>query len=46
MSTISKFEELEILQMARIQAKSFFLLRQNFKNDFALINQINSHLVL
>ena len=42
MSTISKFEELEILQMARIQAKSFFLLRQNSKNDFALINQINS----
>lgn len=42
MSTISKFEELEIWQMARIQAQSIFLLRQNFKNDFALINQINS----
>ena len=28
--------------MARIQAQSIFLLRQNFKNDFALINQINS----
>ena len=28
--------------MARIQTQSIFLLRQNFKNDFALINQINS----
>ena len=31
MSTISKFEELEIWQMARIQAKSFFFAKAKFQ---------------
>ena len=42
MATITKFEELEVWQMARIQAKEIFSLSQAFRNDFSLINQINA----
>ena len=41
MATVSRFEELEIWQMAGTQAQTVFLLTPNFKNDFSLINQIN-----
>ena len=44
MATISKFEDLEIWQMAREQAKEVFRLTQEekFAKDFALKNQINA----
>ncbi|MEI7471630.1 MAG: four helix bundle protein [Chitinophagaceae bacterium] len=42
MPTVSKFEDLEIWKMSRIQAQDIFLLTQHFKNDYALINQINA----
>ncbi|GAA4743893.1 four helix bundle protein [Flavisolibacter ginsenosidimutans] len=43
MATITKFEELEIWQMAREQAKDIFWLTQNgsFTKDFELKDQIN-----
>ena len=42
MATISRFEDLEIWQLARIQAKEIFGLINDgiFSNDFELINQI------
>lgn len=44
MATISKFEDLEIWQMAREQAKAIFSLThdERFSKDFALKNQINA----
>ena len=42
MATVSRFEELEIWQMARIQAQSVFELTRNVNNDYSLINQINA----
>ena len=42
MPTISRFEDLEVWQKARIQEQSIFLLTQNFRNDYGLINQINN----
>ncbi len=41
MATITKFEELEIWQMARLQCKHISALVKNFKSEYALINQIN-----
>lgn len=43
MATISKFEELEIWQLARVQCKEIFELYSagSFLKDFELINQIN-----
>lgn len=44
MATISKFEDLEIWQLAREQANEIHLLYciENFSRDFALRNQVNS----
>jgi four helix bundle protein len=42
MATITKFEDLEIWQMARIQANEVYNLSKEFKTDFDLINQINA----
>lgn len=41
MATISKFEDLEIWQLARIQAKEFFdtYSNGNYSKDFELKNQ-------
>ncbi|MCX6314754.1 MAG: four helix bundle protein [Sphingobacteriales bacterium] len=41
MATITRFEDLEIWQQARIQAKEISYLLSKFKNDFELINQLN-----
>jgi len=43
MSTIQKFEDLEIWQLARVLAKEIFLLTQNGKlsKDFSLKDQMN-----
>lgn len=44
MATITRFEDLEIWQMARSQAREVFLLTQEdkFSKDFSLRNQINA----
>ena len=42
MATITKFEDLEIWKMSRIQCKNIFELVKNFKSEYALINQINA----
>ena len=44
MATITKFEDLEIWQLARLQAKEIYLLYNDgtFSKDFELKNQINS----
>ena len=42
MATITKFEELEIWQMARLQCNHISALVKNFKSEYALINQINA----
>ena len=44
MATITRFEDLEIWQLARQQAKEIFLLYSSgaFKKDFELQNQINA----
>lgn len=42
MATISRFEELEIWKMARIQAQDIFIITRIFNNDYSLINQINA----
>lgn len=42
MATITKFEELEIWQMSRLQCKHISALVKNFKSEYVLINQINA----
>jgi len=44
MSTITKFEDLEIWQLARLQANNIFIIYrlEPFKSDFELKNQINA----
>ena len=44
MPTITRFEDLEIWQLARLQANNIYLLynTEPFKNDFELKNQINA----
>jgi len=44
MATISRFEDLEIWQLSRIQAKEIFELSRSgsFAKDFELINQVNA----
>ena len=44
MATISKFEDIEIWQLARLQAKEIFEIYSlgSFLKDFELLNQVNS----
>lgn len=44
MASIKYFEDLEIWQLARVQAKQIRILidERKLKNDFALINQISA----